>query len=520
MDSDYLLNNLNDRLNLRGFVITIIEYCRRMNLSEPRTISIFFEMLLPNDDNKVNRVKMLTKLLSGGVPWQSNSVQTFAKGVCSGSIDIGQGVSDICAVFPDTSIYDMLVHDVNPRFFSPDEISMIRKLHGQSQFEELITVMIRHGLSSMFNIPFFFAERIYKEALTIDYDREHRYILLRIAAEYNRDAALAYGNYLMRAKKGPDSGAEEYFLMALPNDCAAWSLSYLVQQGWVRPEFFSKFRDAYPVEKKLDDMKDSNLIDEKELEIRYIGSDSALSEIMVFIYKVYLFLGYSAYFVKGFNSCANLLFSGTIRVGSIQESEKLCLKYRQLSINGCNLIAMQNEGNRLRKEVEKSGVYDSSSPKESLAQEQLRLAASSGLRSANFFLAEHLKWISGHDQIDRREEIGYFYRNSERLDIDGQGMGGHLYIRLAEISDDSEEKKKYYELALKKQLPEAAYYLAELAVRRYISGEVAHKLEMLDSLNVLQKYLPLMSLQKKGAAERLYEVLTKELNKPDSGIVL
>ena len=516
---------LNDPLNLRDFISGITDFLRERAGTDtpPQNIVSFFALILTGEDTAASRreagVVTMQRLLSGNISYGTAAVQALAKEVCSGDrdaalLEILTAVSGAIRACRGGEVFlHGLFDQCSFRFFSPSELQELKALRMGEDYPRLLLALLKHGFRTLYNLPCFFSQRMYAEALTCDFDSPHRFALMKIAADHgNRDAAVEYGNYL--ARSGPGSEADRYFMMALPKPSALWSIAYQLEMRWVEPERVPVLRAAFRVEEKLAGPEFDPYREELE-GIVYGGPDQEMAETMLYTYKVYFYLAYQDFF-KGFHSMAKQLENGTIRFrgpGGGAKAIRLRHKYRAEAIKASNVISILSEGNAALQLRMAAGEYDPSSREEKQMLELLGLAADMDLLYGNFHLGEYNEYASRRDpkQRKKREVAKECYLRAEKLDTDGDGRGGMLWLRLGLVSDSGEEKRRYLERALEAQQWDAAYYLAEMEAREYLSGEKTAQLHLFNAAKLLRDHLSLISEENKKSAKLLYLALAASL---------
>ena len=259
---------------------------------------------------------------------------------------------------------------------------------------------------SLRNIPCFYAERIYEEALTYDYDSKLRFALMREAAvNGNKNAALEYGNYL--AKTGPYEEAFEYLLLAVPLQPAIWNLAFLIEKRWIGTEQAKRCRTELKIEDKLSTGKEFvDVISELDGLTRLSG-DHIRAEELVFTYKTYFYLANRGFY-KAFNSMAKLLLNGVASFSGDTGEEKrqtLCRKYLQTAIAGNNVTAMSNEGNRLLIHRKAEDLFDPNSVEEQYMVELLSIGSEMDFMHACYYLGNYYEYAI--DQENTLSKLKY-----------------------------------------------------------------------------------------------------------------
>lgn len=528
---------LNDPLNLRDFIARLTDTIREKGGPDaaPKSIVGFLALILPNPDaadapkdggvspaepdaakpQKPSNVSTMQRLLSGNIPYSTKAVQSMADEICSGSRDaeLLESMAVVAnAILGSTEGSDYFEKRLYPlisfRFFSDEELRTLRSLLDEKDYPRFLLELLKHGFGSLYNLPCFFSQRMYEEAVTCDFDSPHRYALMKAAADNgSRDAALEYANYLARHS---DSGADEYFLMAIPRPSAVWAIAYQLEIGWIGRDRLPKFQNAFRVDEKLNGPEFEPY--RQELEgIVYGGQDPEMKETMLYIYRVYFYLAYTDYF-KGFHSMAKQLESGTIRFdgpGSAEKTARLRKKYRDASIKASVVISSMSEGNYLLQKQMEDGKYEPGSEAERRSLELLELGAEMDLLYGNYHLGEYYEYISRRDpgKPESRKIANAFYMRAAQLDTDGNGRQGKLWLKLGLVSDSPEEKRKYFEMALDARQWDAAYYLADMEMNRYMSGGESALLHLYSAYKYLREYLPMISGENRSMANLLYRGL-------------
>ena len=516
------MDNYNDAMNLKDFVEQLTNYIREKNGSSdaPKNIVSFFSLILTGEDTrKESLVSMMQRLLSGNISYEAKTVKALANEIVSGKRDDSllrhlAVVSQAIEGCPNgDSFFETLYSQCSFRFFSREELQMLRSClqKKDNNHSKLLLLLVKHGFETLQNIPCFFAQRMYSEALTCDWDSPHRHALMKIAAEYggHKEAALEYANYLAR-RYGQTSDADEYFMRALPKKEAIWSLANRIEIRWISQDRVPAFRAALKVEDKIAGPEFEAY--RWELEgITYGGSDPDREESMLFLYRVYFYLAYEDFF-KGFHSMAKQLETGMIRFsGPDGEAKAIKLrdKYRAAANKASCVISILSEGNSILQHYLETGKFVHGTVDEQNMLALLKLAADTDLLYAYFHLGEFYENLSRKGlapQENREAARGYFLR-AEQLDSNGDGRGGLLWLKLGLVSDSREERQNYLEKALEARQWDAAFYLAEMWSEQCLSGGKAALLHLLHAEKILTEYLPLISEQNREQATLLQRAL-------------
>lgn len=458
---------LNDSLNLRDLVEQITDFARANNL-EPKNARSFIMLLFhgikasdlgitkrkTTDDNsdhvsdsdnssETTKVLYLQKLLSGNVP--IDSLPTLTASILNDRVlaILNENIASVIDAFSRTpdyfSFFLRLSQQISPRFFRPEEISVIRASLYDSDYHSFLFELLVHGFKTLHNIPAYFCERLESEALTYDYDSPVRYQLLKIASKANKRAALEYGNYL--AKNGPYDQAFQYMMNALPMPAAIWNIAFLIETHKLSQSETKLFKTAIRFEEKI--------------AVEALSAFPELADIicvvkvpeyddLVCAFKTYAYLATRCLFFKGYNSMAKLLgtASFTLQPESAFTKEGLIAEYNRLAVEGTTPTALNNTGAVLLERLESGSIIDEGYDHE-LLLECLQNASNCGMANAAFRLAHYMEYSSSAP----REEIISQYERAIELDVDKTKIHGLSYLSLGELEQRSELKRQYFEKA-------------------------------------------------------------------------
>lgn len=518
--------SLNDQLNLRDYIVYCVDFIKA-NCSidaQPRTIISFFFQILKGlrdvSSSKDTVIKTLQKLFSGNVSFDNTIIAALGEDILSSQYDdvLTDNLRPMCDAIRSTNktsaFYSQIMNMVSLRFFDEGERRTLREKIEGGEHESAHLLLLKHGFATLYNIPCFFAERMYEEALTYEYDSPLRYALMKTAAENgNKNAAIEYGNYIV--KKGAYTEAFAYLMMALPLQSAMWNLAFLIEKARVGEEEEKQFRAGIRIEEKL--AAEELTPYQKELDsIIYTGNNPSQAASILFCYKVYFYLAHHGLY-KGYNSMAKLLSNSTVSLSIDAPGSKECSfalrdRYWRAAISGCNLTAISNEGNRLfREELVLEPAYEPQNPKVIYMRELMEVAASMQLMHASYNLGNYYEFDAAHSTtpIKNRAQIKEIYQKAAALDLDGTGMNGNLYYRLGVLAEKREEKQSFYERALLNGKPDAAYQLALICFDQFQKKGKTHYL--LKAENYLREYQPHFSLNIAPLAKKLSIEITTAL---------
>ena len=520
MKSEY---RLNDSLNLRELIETVTDHVRTNGSSEsqPRTILSFLNMLLyglPLTGGSTETwISMLQKVFSGNLSYLK--AEPLARQICSGRFDnelmdnLSKITSAISGLPEEKNLYRKLQQRVSLRFFSEADKERLQSHLDQSNYAAFLLELIKHGFSRLYSIPCFFAERIYEEALTCDYDSRLRFALMREAAvSGSKNAALEYGNYL--AKSGPYEKAFEYLLLAVPLKPAVWNLAFLIEKRRIGAEQAKRCRAELKIEDKLSSGKEfADGIHELD-GLTCFSADPVRAEDLVFTYKVYFYLAKLGFF-KAYHSMARLLLNGTVGFSGESGDVKrraLYEKYTRKAIAGNSVTAMSNEGNRLLKQRTSVGLFDPDAAEEQYMIELLSIGGEMEFMHACYNLGNYYEYALSHGQTNiTRNDVKRVYEHAARLDLDGSGMSGQLFLRLGHLSEKREDQIHYFQKALSAGLSDAAYSLALCYCE--ISDSEQKSRFLIKAAKLLEDNLLFMTSDTKEKAASLQSVISQRLMK-------
>lgn len=511
--------SLNDTLNLRDSILMITDHIKVYGraVDEPRTLVKFIEQLLSgtmSDGAKLETIKKeLQKAFSGNLPLSKleSLLQIFDDEGCRTAVynNLCTIAQTLYNVSGSDAFFQTVLKKISLRFFTQDEKETLNALVSAGKYSDFLYQIIRHGVRTPYNVPCFFADRIYDEALTYDYDSPMRYALMQTAADNgNKRAALEYGNYL--AKHGPYDPAFDYLLLALPIQAALWNLACLIETHKVGPDRLNQFKLTAKIDERLSAAEFSNL--RQELDATICSAENSIQyENLTYAYKTYFYLAQKGFF-KAYNSLAKLLTLKQIIIKSdctAFSAETLARKYYQKAIQGGNVIAMCNEGSRLLKQ-QIGSAYAPGSTQEQYMLELMQISAEADVVRSYYNLGVYYEYAAKHSSVPlkSREEIRAIYARALELDIDKSGIRGDLLIRLGKLSRDPWIQKDYFEQALQCGSSDAAYYLAREYYNRYAGDWNDYRKRQFNSL--IEDNMPYMSIEIKRETQSLQEMIAHQ----------
>lgn len=522
-----MVTSLNDPLNLRDYISFVVEHIRRYesNDLQPRTIVGFLSAAFDGIDfrpclssaSTIEKsvdlaVVTLQKLFSGNVHY--TKISKISDGIISGEYDkfllanFDAIDKSICQTGHPELLYRPLMQMASPRFFSGEELKNLQQQLDEKRHAQVHLIILKHCFATLYNVPCFFADRMYEEALTYDFDSAMRFALMKTAAQNgNKRAALEYGNYV--AKAGPYQEAFNYLLIALPLPAAIWNATYLVEMRQVDEEQELQLRSALKIEEKIAASKEFDAARNEIEAIAFTGENPADAQRILFCYSVYFYLAYKGFY-KAFNSMAKLLAEGTVGVYDANweiTSTSLCEKYWAAAIAGGNITAISNVGNKQFRRMVKEDAYEPGSPKTQYVEELMSVAASMDFMRANYNLGNYYEFVAEHSDNPpkSRREIEEIYEYAASLDTDGNGVNGDLYFRIAQLSCDNDKKQRSYEKALALGRYDAAYYLALMCIEEFESDN--------------RKYLVLKAQKYLSEYEIYFSDEVKQLSRMLDGVI-
>lgn len=466
------LHTLNDTLNLRDSILSIVEYIRDEGDSQasPRTILSFLTTLLKDlpidEDGKESTITTIQKMFSGNVPY--TKLQPLADQILSHQWDdvllenIQPITETLDSISRNNSFFTLLYQQISLRFFTKSEYKELQSYYESQEYSKFILAIMKHGFATMYNIPCFFANRIYEEALTYDFDSPLRFALMRTAAEKgNKNAALEYGNFI--SKPGSYTEAFRYLLLAIPLPAAIWNIAYLLEKQYIGPDQLRQFKTVFKTDEKIASDDFSPYRAEVD-SIICTETNPVYYNNLLYAYKTYFYLAYKGFF-KAFNSMAKLLISNKFKLADLTlpfDEQSLSAYYYQKAIKACNVPAMCSEGDRILNNYMSSSSDVVSSLDEQYMLELIKTSADADMITSCYNLGRYYEFTS-LNQLNtdiHRMDIERIYMKAIDLDTHGSPIRGDLLYRLGNIATDIPQKRKHFQDALSLGVSDAAYSLA------------------------------------------------------------
>lgn len=526
---------LSDPLNLKAFLQLLGEKQRDANVALKATTlqgcldALFYSIC--KSDSKRNSdsdnitissdisIRDLQKLLGGGLPL--SKFESFTKDINDGRYDnvLKKNISLLLSKMSDeiqSTLFSEIVSKLSPRFFSIEEMTFAKKSYLEKNFGEILLLCLRHGFATLYNIPFFYAERLAQEASTYDYDSPIRFALLREAGRSgNRNAAFEYANYIGKSKQQYDE-AWEWLLKAIPLHEALWNIAFFMEKGFVTDEKIIKDIKVLRIEEKKKAVCNCpafSFVDGKLNKGQ--PEEYRLRTALV----IYAFMGHKLQFFKAYNSVANVLGKISCGVEHEQEKKSLIDYYYKLSVSGCCIVALSNQGADLLKTVDERSATEDKAYKEQLIHEDVYLAYSMGVTRAKLSYAEEYELIAEREGAIAKKAgtIYQLYLDAhnalntltgrdklvQNLIIEEKGQ--ELYFKLGIYASDLKDKRKWFEYAMELQVPDAVYFWAK-AIFDDCRGDRTAILELAHARDILNERCNQLQEKKKDAGMLLYTI--------------
>lgn len=519
---------LNDPLNLKELIQQIASFMRTNEQSfDLDTILGFLNRLLFDLDNHYDEpdakasklIQGIQKTLSGNPP--SQKVADLAHNISGGQLDafLMKNISEIVDAVQTSrrapALWDSLLLKVSPLYFKKEELQTLHELislHTLNGYGKFLLRLVKHGFSTLDNIPELAAKRLYEEAQTYDYDQPARFRLLKVAADYgNKQAALEYGNYMNRMRPSgvvpPQDAAEafRYTYMALPLPSAMWNLAYQLESLQLSSDQVELLYYSIRINEKLRNSNAASHLSELEM-VGCMAAGDKKRHVYDFAYKIYFYLGYSG-FSKGFNSMAKLLTSERygfelLTCKQFTSIDEIADYYYRKAIEGGCISAMQNVGIRKYKELLTAPQKDSFDV--SYTEQLLKTASHYGLNRSTEVLGDfYLDCLPTPNILEAKR---YF---EEALK---QTNSGNAYYHLGILATSWSDKAELFRKAMNAGKADAAY---QYALAEHESYCIDHDcLHIRRALNAIEQYAPHMTPNVQEQSLVYSEELQKLLSKP------
>lgn len=521
------LMSLADPLNLRDFITTVTDHIRNNGATsdQPRSIYSFLNICLKDISFENHApIILIQKVLAASVPYAR--LEEFAGELCSGIHDsrlianLDEVRDTVLRIHNTEELFYKLTGQISLRFFNADERKQLKQFCESGHYSEFLLGLLKHGFSTLHNLPAFASERLYNESQTMDYDSPRRYGLLKNAAELGHaSAALEVGNYL--TKRGKAEEAYHYLSLALPLPAAIWNITFMLELGQLTDSQFRQFRDTIDIEQKLA----VGGFDFKREELDAVSFDAVKPEKrrqLEYAYKVYFWLAKTDFF-KGFNSLYKILRIPGVAVSEPYTQEELQKNYLNQAIASGEITAASNLSCELLNQ------YLASSPEKPMDPEQeayflelTQLAEDRGEYRGPFNMARYLTHRRScyQDTSIALEDICDAYARAQKLDEDKKGVGGYLPYNWAKILEEIEASRPneifdrhriiaLYEEAIKMGLTRATYEKAKRLFLTYTDSDGGQILPLYQAKRLLEDYKKTNNGQLDPLAEDLLTQIKK-----------
>ena len=299
------------------------------------------------------------------------------------------------------SFVEHLGSEISEWYFNQDErqrlADLTEKIAGANEEAQAnadrvnwLMELVRHGFATLENLPYYAADRLYNEAKTYGYYEDARYLLMREAADFNKEAAYEYASFLNRPRQRIISGRErlmkdfpdawnhaasktaaagnadpyqnnitdrkepdgkdsyspdieqavEYALKAVPDYAAVWNLGYYLQHEKLSVPTIQKIKKRLMIDKKIDAMDADKRAELSNLE--FIRPDA--EQPLEYAYKIFFYLAGNGY-PQAYRSMARILRrydSFITGEGGYEKKISLRETYYRKAISGGCLLAMSD----------------------------------------------------------------------------------------------------------------------------------------------------------------------------------
>lgn len=534
---------MNDPLNLRDYIFTFTSFFKdNSDDNEPQSARGFFVILLDGitpfqlrvDEIKGTKTEKtfkpkvgdFQKLLSGNMPIER--LQPFITRLLDGYFDtiflnnISIMVNTALCIDSSGQIFTSLYNSIIPRFFTKEELEGLSSCFNNKHYSEFLLRLLKHGFLTAHNIPAFYGARVYDQALTFDFDSPVRFSLMKEAADNGVAAAcIEYGNYLARRSKYDTPLTEEekpvfsealhYFMQASNYPPALWNIAFFLENGYISAVDYRVIVQALNIESKLTSDEYCAYINELD---SVISADTNMEqEAIMLAYRIHFYLAYGTNaFYKSFNSMAKLLLSGKVVLtpNSGLSLDDLVTKYRSMGVNAGDIISIYNEGCRLLSQLQ--AEEKPSKEMVSYISDLIQIAMNAGFSRGyyNYALLHECLRKKGFDNSKSLGEIKELYLKAAKLCEDNSPVKADIYYRLGDLSHNISEQGNYYALSVHNGGNEAAYSLALIWYKQYLTNKDKTHL-ILDAYQLLSKSFPYMK-KNKNEATLLMKVLQSSIS--------
>ncbi|MEE3459329.1 MAG: hypothetical protein VZQ75_05695 [Candidatus Faecousia sp.] len=519
--------DVNDPLNLKALIQMIGDFVRESRDSgsradasaPPRNAYAFFRFVLSdifpetNNPDEPRRLLLeaailkLQKLLSGNL--RPDNLRNGKDDVFDvifqneSQVQLQANIRKLTDVLwklqGSSEFFHELVRNVSPRYFTSSQKSELIGFYNEKNYRLLLFHIVRHAFETTNNLPVFFAERTYQEALLSEPQSPQQLALMRIAADNGHaDAALIYGNYLKMQRRWND--AYTYFRKAVPGDCALWSIAELLEKGLIPLDDLDT-----KLQRTIEDMiNDLPKVRYELANVECHEKNPTRYESLATAYKIYFVLAYQRGFSRAWNDLARMLESPLLDYPSTGWTDKngMIRMYRSNAFFGTSAQALYDWADGFSTDL--LGSSDASDgAKEEMriwAEEMLEAAANLGSAKAAYKMA-----LLQKDALHDTENSPLVWLNLA-LRLDSTGVNGNVYREMARLLPNGEKKTEDLKLAIRYGCADAAYDLAKLYFDAYLMSDREDYLK--DSYRFLWANLNKMSEEVKSSAKKLLEMIT------------
>lgn len=472
-----------DKINMKDFPDMITSYFRLNGIKTYNNLRSFYNKLLDyiNEDVKNSYLNRILKYLSTESPSVINIIDDFNDGVYDK--ELRSFVHDLVNSINETNDYVAFYEKINRKitfiFYSDyDEYCEIKTYHNNKDYESFMFCLLKHTfISYKNNLPGIQADRVLKEAFTLNYDTINRNRMIAASAELgNRLAIDLHATHIYKE----DIDASMIWLLKIKDsEAALWKLAFEIENNSLKKDTVNIIKQEL---KSLD--LDNEFVD--KITVTEKGRKKFYDMHLLYAYKIYYYLATNYHFTKACNSLGKLMIFDCVIYDNDRElTKKIAKQYLAEAIRLGNINAITNIS-----VYSYNNNYGDTEYNKDNTKKLLEVSATLGDLSGNCYYGkmlmdegnfdkavEYLKYAADHNQIEACFELGKYYELKDEID-------------LAII---------YYKKAITCKYFDAAYYLAVL----YLSNnkEYSHNV----AYDYLEKYYDKFTSKVKSKVDYLLE---------------
>ena len=298
------ISTIIDKINIKNLPEIITSYLHEYSIKELTNLRSFYSRLLEfiNEDVKNSYLNRILKYLSSDTTSVINIIEDFNDNIYNKELlSFSKYLVDIINNTENAqSLYEKLNRNVNFIFFENNkQYCEVKTYHNNKEYDKFIYSLLKHSFKLyQINLPGIVGKRLLDEALTLNYNTEHRKRVIQASAELGNE--LAINLHACHIYSEDRDGAVRFLLKNKNNASELWQIAFELEYNTLSKETIQLIKNELDFILEEDEFINKIKVTKK-------GKEKLYDMTLLYAYKIYYYIANKYGFSKAYNSLGKLM---------------------------------------------------------------------------------------------------------------------------------------------------------------------------------------------------------------------